>query len=201
MLPLLALSIIRCMKKTIEERLTGGHPNSLGETVSVAEDVLQDSSRQLFNELCRTYSSDDEVVRLRVSSALKRICGLHRDSLSVNTQPKPEWLLERFDWLIHDIGWNLDQPSAKWSIAQIVQELRTKITEKQRNEAIELLKHNLETESDWIVQNTTADTLTDFAANDSRLKAWLVPRLNKMKKDNRKSVSSKAVKLLNRLNT
>jgi len=43
MLPLLALSIIRCMKKTIEERLTGGHPNSLGETVSVAEDVLQDS--------------------------------------------------------------------------------------------------------------------------------------------------------------
>ena len=76
MLPLLALSIIRCMKKTIEERLTGGHPNSLGETVSVAEDVLQDSSRQLFNELCRTYSSDDEVVRLRVSSALKRICYL-----------------------------------------------------------------------------------------------------------------------------
>lgn len=188
------------MKRSIEERLTGGHPNSLGGTVAVAEDVLQDSSKQLFDELCRTYSSDDAVVRLRVSSALKRVCGLHRDSVSKNIQPKPEWVLDIFDWLISDIGWNLDQPSAKWTIAQIIKELRKKITEKQCNMAVNLLKHNLETESDWIVQNTTADTLTDFATNDSEIKTWLVPKLKKMKKDNRKSVSSKAIKLLYKLN-
>lgn len=187
------------MSKTIEERLTGGHPNSLGETVSVAEDVLKDSSKQLFNELCNTYTSEDEVVRLRVSSALKRVCGLHRDSLSASVQPKPEWILDRFDWLIKDIGWSLDQPSAKWTIAQIIQELQNKISKEQRNKAIKLLKNNLETESDWIVQTMTASTLADLAVNDVATKRWLVPRLKRMKTDKRKTVSSKAAKLLKKL--
>lgn len=187
------------MSKSIKERLTGGHPNSLGEVVAVTENVLKDSSRQLFNELCDTYNSDNEVVRLRVSSALKRVCGLHRDSLSASVQPKPEWILNRFDWLIKDIGWTLDQPSAKWAIAQIIQELQHKINKEQRDKAIKLLKNNLETEADWIVQNTTADTLADFAASDVELKRWLAPRLEKMKKDRRRSVSSKAAKLLKSL--
>jgi hypothetical protein len=187
------------MSKTIEERLTGGHPNSLGETVPVAEDVLKDSSKQLFYELCNTYNSEDEVVRLRVSSALKRVCGLHRNSVSASVQPKPEWIIDRFDWLINDIGWSLDQPSAKWTIAQIIQELQNKISEEQRHEAIKLLKNNLETESDWIVLNTTADTLADFAVNDVSIKKWLVTELKRMKTDKRKSVSSKATKLLKKL--
>jgi len=63
--------------KSIEQRLTGGHPNSLGETAAVAEDVLQDKTEELMDELCSTYSSKDNVVRMRVSGALKRICGLH----------------------------------------------------------------------------------------------------------------------------
>lgn len=187
------------MKKSIEERLSGGHPNSLGETVAVAEDVLRDDSRRLFDELCGTYSSDDEVVRLRVSSALKRVCGLHRESISPSLQPKLEWVIDRFDWLIGDIGWSLDQPSAKWAIAQIVQELRGKLTEQQCAKAIELLKHNLETESDWIVQCMTADTLADFAVSDAEVKNWLIPKLKKMQTDQRKSVSKKAEKLLNKL--
>lgn len=187
------------MSKTIEARLTGGHPNSLGETVSVAEDVLRDNSKRLFRELCDTYDSEDEVVRLRVSSALKRVCGLHRDSLSPTIKPKPEWILERFDWLIDDIGNNLDQPSAKWSVAQIVLELQNKITNDQLSKAIELLKRNLETENDWIVQNITADTLANLALKDGSLKKWLIPRLEKMKSDKRKSVSAKAAKLLGSL--
>ncbi len=189
------------MSKTIEERLTGGHPNSLGETVSVVEDVLRDDTKVLFDELCNTYKSEDEIVRLRVSSALKRVCGLHRDSLSASVQPKPKWILDNFDWLINEIGWNLNQPSAKWSIAQIIQELQSEISEDQRDRAIRLLKNNLETESDWIVQSTTAETLADFAIDDVSIKNWLVIRLKSMKSDKRQSVSSKAIRLLKSLDS
>lgn len=187
------------MATTIEERLTGGHPNSLGNTISVAEDVLTDDTKSLFYELCDTYSSKDEVVRLRVSSVLKRICGIHRDSLSPSVQPKPEWIIDKFDWLIYDIGYNLNQPSAKWAIAQIIQELKDNITEVQRQQAIELLKHNLVTENDWIVQNITASTLADFATNDDATKAWLIPKLENMKSDKRRSVATKALKIQKRL--
>jgi len=55
-----------------EKRLQGGHPNSLGHTVEVVEEVLSEPS--LFDELFHCYYSDDEVVRLRVSNAMKRIC-------------------------------------------------------------------------------------------------------------------------------
>lgn len=184
------------MNTSIEERLSGGHPNSLGATIEVAEDVLRDSSQTLMNELCKTYNSKDEVVRLRVSSALKRVCGLHRESISIQLSPKPEWILQRFDWLIQDIGKNLDQPSAKWSIAQMVRVLRPMLTQHQYEEAKVLLKHNLENEKDWIVQNMTATTLAAFAEEDVLLKKWLLPRLRAMSKDNRKSVAAKARKLL-----
>lgn len=187
------------MNKNIEKRLSGGHPNSLGETVSVTEDVLKDDSQKLMNELCATYCSDDEVVRLRVSSALKRVCGLHRNSLSPSSTPRPDWVLNRFDWLINDVGYNIDQPSSKWSIAQIVQKLKKELNDKQKDGAIELLKHNLETENDWIVQCSTAETLTDFAKQDEELKHWLIPRLQKMKTDDRNSVAKKAIKLLDTL--
>lgn len=183
------------MAETIEQRLSGGHPNSLGNTVAVAEDVLRDESENLMNELCQTYQSTDEVVRLRVSSALKRVCGLHRESISADISPRPDWILKRFDWLIDDIGWNLNQPSAKWTIAQITLALESKLSADQRQKAIKLLKHNLETEPDWIVQNMTAETLAHFAQKDEALRSWLIPKLKIMQTDSRKSVASRARKL------
>ena len=59
------------MKIDFEERLTGGHPNSLGKTVEVVEEVLANPER--FEELFNCYFSDDAVVRLRVSNAMKRV--------------------------------------------------------------------------------------------------------------------------------
>ncbi|MFL0711889.1 MAG: hypothetical protein ACJLS2_03810 [Microcella pacifica] len=47
-----------------ESPLTGGHPNSLGNTVSVVDEVLAD--RALLAELVACYRSEDAVVRLRV---------------------------------------------------------------------------------------------------------------------------------------
>ena len=57
-------------KIPFEARLSGGHPNSLGDTVKVVEEVLKQPKR--FKELFDCYLSDDEVVRLRTSNAMKR---------------------------------------------------------------------------------------------------------------------------------
>ena len=57
--------------RNFEERLTGGHPNSLGNTIEVVEEVLQ--HHEAFDELFNCYFSTDEVVRLRVSNAMRRV--------------------------------------------------------------------------------------------------------------------------------
>lgn len=184
-----------------EQRLTGGHHNSLGNTVVVAEDILADSSQELMSELCESYKSEGDVVRMRVSSALKRVVGLHPESMKKGLKPRPEWVMERFDWLIDDIGVNLDQPSAKWSIAQIMMYLDDMLNDEQRVRVVKLLKHNLDTEDDWIVKCNTAEALTKIVLvhNDRQLEKWLISRLELITKDSRKSVAGRGDKLLKQI--
>ena len=59
-------------KSNFEKLLTGGHPNSLGNTIEVVNTILKDKKR--LKDLYNCYFSEDEVVRLRVSNAMKRIC-------------------------------------------------------------------------------------------------------------------------------
>ncbi|MEM1051781.1 MAG: hypothetical protein AAGI28_06745 [Pseudomonadota bacterium] len=59
------------MATDFESILTGGHPNSLGCTVEVVETVLANPKR--FEELYLCYRSSDQVVRLRVSNAMRRV--------------------------------------------------------------------------------------------------------------------------------
>ncbi len=55
--------------KNFENRLKGRHPNSLGNTIEIVEEVLADY--KLFDELFNCYFSEDETVRLRTSNAMK----------------------------------------------------------------------------------------------------------------------------------
>jgi hypothetical protein len=165
-----------------EEMLTGGHPNSLGNTVAVVGVVLDDKKR--FDELYQCYFSDDEVVRLRVSSAMKRIC-----------KERPEWLVPYLDKFLHDIS-KINQASTQWTLAQLFLWLENEMNQTQKDHAINVMKHNLENSKDWIVQNTTMETLTIWSKEDSDLKKWLVPRLNKFEKSDRKSVAGRAKKML-----
>ena len=58
-----------------EQMLTGGHPNSLGRTLEVVESVMSD--RERLEDLYNCYFSEDEVVRLRTSNAIKRVTKEH----------------------------------------------------------------------------------------------------------------------------
>jgi hypothetical protein len=168
-----------------EAMLSGGHPNSLGRTVEVVEAVLADQDR--LGALLDCYASDDPVVRLRASNALKRIEAERHD-----------WLIPCIDRLIDGVG-TLDQPSAQWTLAQLFGRLAKDMTADQRRSVEELLRRNLAQSTDWIVLNTTLDTLAEWARDDTALRDWLRPHAERLSLDGRKSVAARATKILKRL--
>ena len=127
------------MSENFELMLTGGHPNSLGRTEEVVELVLADRERMA--ELYRCYFSDDDVVRLRVSSCMKRLTIAH-----------PDWTMDFMDALQSEIA-ALDQASAQWTLAILFNLTKEFQSEKQKIRAVEILKRNLKEDDDWIVLN------------------------------------------------
>ncbi len=170
---------------TIEERLSGGHPNSLGNTVAVVEEVLADT--KLLEELFCCYISADEVVRLRTSNAMKRIA-----------KANEALLIPYLDRFLNEISL-IDQPSTKWTLAQLFLIYKKYMRDDQMSMAREIMKTNLEQERDWIVINMTIETLANWAKQDEDLQDWLVPRLVDFSNDTRKSIASKSTKWLAKL--
>lgn len=171
--------------RSFEEMLTGGHPNSLGRTVEVVAIVLADRAR--LGELYACYRSDDAVVRLRTSNAFKRI-----------SREQPAWLVPFIDSFLTEIA-ELDQASAQWTLADLCQTLAALMTPVQRRQAEAVLKRNLAHHTDWIVLNQTMKTLGEWAKDNPELQHWLVPHLERLSGDGRKSVAKTAAKTLNQL--
>lgn len=171
--------------KYFEERLKGGHPNSLGNTVEVVDEVLAEN--QLFNELFNCYFSSDEIVRLRTSNAMKRICKANKSIL-----------LPYIDRFLTDIA-IIDQASTQWTLSQLFGMLDKDMTKKQIEQAKNIMKNNLSNHTDWIVLNQTMDTLTKWAKKDENLKDWIKPHLERLTTDERKSVSGRAKKMIEKL--
>lgn len=168
-----------------EEMLSGGHPNSLGRTVDVVERVLSDPGR--FAELFACYQSDDSVVRLRTSSALKRV-----------EAARHELLVPYIDRLIDEIG-GLDQASAQWTLAHLFRRLLDDMTAGQQERAVAIVKRNLAVHDDWIVLDTSVETLAAWAEHDAARRLWLEPHLERLSADTRKSVAGRARKTRRRL--
>ena len=168
------------MAETFESMLTGGHPNSLGRTVEVVDAVLADPDQ--FGELFDCYRSGDEVVRLRVSNAMKRVEAERHDLL-----------VPFVDRLIDEVG-ALDQPSAQWTLAQLFTRLWADMDPRQRDGARAIVKRNLVAHDDWIVLNASIDALREWSADDAELRSWLLPHLDRFADDPRKSVAARARK-------
>lgn len=169
-----------------EERLTGGHPNSLGNTVNVVEDILDTPSR--FDEFFQCYFSTDEVVRLRVSNGMKRIA-----------KEKPELLVPYLDRFLTEIA-AIQQASTQWTLSQLFLLLEHELSSSQKEKALAIMKNNLLHHSDWIVLCQTMETLGKWSKKDDVLKTWLRPELERLHQDERKSVSKKAEKWRKALN-
>ncbi len=172
--------------KNFEERLKGGHPNSLGNTVEIVEEVLNEP--HYFDELFNCYFSNDEVVRLRTSNAMKRVC-----------KEKKELLIPYLDRFLTEIA-NINQASTQWTLSQLYGLLEKDMSAAQIEQATELMKTNLENHTDWIVLNATMDTLGKWSKKNDQLKTWLLPHLERLQLDERKSISGRATKILAQLN-
>lgn len=165
-----------------ENRLKGGHPNSLGNTIEVVNEVL--AQPKIFEELFNCYFSDDEIVRLRTSNAMKRVC---KENKSL--------LIPYIDRFLGEIS-KINQASTQWTIAQLFEGLEKDLSANQKEQAQNIMKSNLENHNDWIVLNMTMATLSKWAKKDTQLKKWLFPHLLRIAQDERKSVSNKAKKSL-----
>lgn len=173
------------MSEPFEDMLTGGHPNSLGNTIQVVEIILASPDR--FDELFSCYKSSDEVVRLRTWNAMKRIEAERHDLL-----------VPYIDRFITEIG-DLDQDSAQWTLAQLFLKLENDLTDQQRKSAVKIMKRNLEERDDWIVLNASIESLARWASSDAELASWLRPHLERLAGDERRSVASRASKKLKAL--
>lgn len=166
------------MSDSFEVMLSGAHPNSLGRTLEVVECVLAWPDR--IEELFACYSSQDEVVRLRVSSALRRV-----------QAERPDLLVPLIDRLIDEIG-ALDQASAQWTLPKLFEGAEHDMTAEQLDRAIFLVKRNLAEHGDWIVLINSIEYLTRLARSDRDLRDWVLPQLDRFRGDARKSVARRA---------
>jgi hypothetical protein len=165
----------------LEQKLTGGHHNSLGNTVLVVDEVLKDTSK--LEELYRCYFSEDELVRLRTSSAWKRIAK-HDINLFIP-------YIDRF---LDEIS-KINQASTQWTIAILLEYSTDYLTDEQKQKAKEVMKSNLKNSNDWIVLKNTMTTLSAWAKEDEELKQWMLPELERLKKYPKKVVPQSAEKI------
>ena len=173
------------MSEPFEHMLTGGHPNSLGRTLEVVGLVLADTRRM--DELFDCYTSADEVVRLRVSNAMRRV-----------QAERPDLILPYIDRLIGEIG-ALDQPSAQWTLPKLFAGAARDMTDDQRARARALVQRNLADHDDWIVLNNSIEYLAALADDDGNLRKWLIPHLQRLTAETRKSVARRAEKAVKAL--
>ncbi|QBK30385.1 hypothetical protein [Roseitalea porphyridii] len=163
--------------------LAGGHPNSLGRTLEVVEIVLDDPGRM--DELFDCYFSEDAIVRLRTSNACRRVF-----------KARPDWFPAWADRFITEVS-AIDQPSAKWTLAQLFLEHEKRLTAKQRAAATAIMIRNLQEEDDWIALNMTMKTLQRWVKRDAAIIPRIEVRVRALADDRRKSVANGARKLLN----
>ena len=178
-------NLLSIYMNNFEDQLTGGHPNSLGNTIKIVEDVLKENV--LFDELFNCYFSQNEVVRLRTSNAMKRIC-----------KEKKQLIIPYIDRFLNKIA-KINQASTQWTLAHLFGLLINDMTNVQVKQAIKIMMNNIKYHNDWIVLNTTMQTLGEWAKKDLKLKKLLLPNLIRLSQDSRKSVSKQAIKTMKQL--
>ncbi len=114
----------------------------------------------------------------------------------------------------------IDQASTQWTLATLFVLLEKDFSPEQKEKATTIMKDNLAHHTDWIVLNTTMDSLAKWAkvpsllnrkskfANtvkphekeETELAQWMLPHLKRLSEDSRNSVAKKANKTLEQLN-
>jgi hypothetical protein len=164
----------------IEKALSGGDPRSLGRTEEIVQLVLKNPPR--VGELFECLFSDDEIVRMRGSDALEKVC-----------RQRPDLLTPFTERLLREVS-KIEQPSVQWHLAQMLSELP--LHGEHRRRAIAILRRNLSRYDDWIVTNLTLEALATFARQSTGMRKSFSRLLRQYMRSQHKSVAKRASKLL-----
>jgi hypothetical protein len=167
-------------KSTIAALLTGGNPRGLRNAGIVIDAASRRPER--LEELVQCVFSADEIVRMRASDALEKVC-----------RSRPALLQPFVPRLLGEMS-RIEQASVQWHLAQILTEVR--LDDREQAAAIAILEHNLDTSGDWIVINLTLQALAMFARTSPAVRTRLTRRLHHYQDSPYKSVASRARKLL-----
>ena len=157
-----------------------GPTNTLGRVEEVTAIVLADTSRA--QELYDCFFQPDEWVRMRAASVSKRIW-----------RAEPDLFAPFIQGWIDDVS-AIEQASTQWTFAQMCEECDDLLTDDQRNRCIEIVANYLETETDWIVLNSSMPPLAQWAQARPDLEARIRPHLERLTNEDRKSVAKRAAK-------
>lgn len=164
----------------IQAALSGGDRRSLGRTQEVVDHIISNPNQ--FDKLFSCSYSQDEIVRMRACDALEKICRQRPELFDNYKQP-----------LLFELP-KIRQASVQWYLAQIYTELD--LSETQRQQAVSVMKDNLNNMDDWIVTNLTLESLAIFARRGEFNVNEFQVILQRHIKSRHKSVVSRVNKLL-----
>ena len=163
----------------IVDQLRGGDRRSLGRASAVVKQILRDP--KLFRLVFDAMLHDDSVVRMRAADTIEKV-----------TVVRPDLLQGYKRKLLSEVA-ALDQPEVRWHVALMLPRLR--LTPKEQNHAVAILFDYLEDDS-RIVKTLTMQGLADFAMQDERLRARVVPILEHLTATGSAAMRSRGRKLL-----
>jgi hypothetical protein len=167
-------------QEPIKAMLTGDNPRALARTEEVVTLVLGNRTR--LQELYACLLEEDEIVRMRASDALEKVC-----------RGRPAWLQAFVPQLLTEVA-AIEQASVQWHLAHILGEVE--LTPSQRAVVCRILKRNLAEKKDWIVANSSMETLAKFSRDDSQLRTEVLAMLKELLSDPHTSVVARARTLI-----
>jgi hypothetical protein len=164
--------------------LSEGSPNSLGRLIEVLEWIK--ANEFTMDGLLDLYEKEDRYVSMRVSNMLKRL-----------------WREDNQTILIHinriiNQAKLLKNPTFRWTLAQIYDELFLDLSAKQKDQLLIEIQKNLELGDDWIMLSQSMKALQKAI----KQKAFLnisIQTLSRLKDHQSKVVKSQAIKLISLL--
>ena len=165
--------------------LAEGNPNSLGRLLEVLEWIK--ANEFTIEGLLDLYEKEDRYVSMRISNILKR---LWREDSKV--------VITHVDRIINQAQ-SLKNPTFRWTLAQMYDELFLELTAKQRTQLINEIQRNLELGDDWIMLTQSMKALQKAIKQKAILKIS-IQTVSRLKDHQSKVVKSQTIKLISSLN-
>ncbi len=164
----------------IRDLLSGGDPRTLRNVDTVIESVLAEPN--LVAGLVACVQDGDEVVRMRAGDALEKVC-----------RAQPHLVQPHLTTILGPIA-AIEQASVRWHVAQMLSVLV--LSDSERQEALAIVRHNLDRGTDWIVLNCSLDALAAFTRQDPKLLPELRGYLRRFQSSTYRSLVSQSSRLL-----